>query len=317
MNPLSTIENSKVILSALDWGFGHTTRLIVIIKSLLEKNNKVHFAGTKEQIEFFENEFEGITYHNLKGYRITLNDKKKTYWQLYFQKNKALKLIAEEEYYLKQLHEKEKFDYVVSDNRYGFRLKTIPSFVICHQLNLQVPFAKKIANSIHNNLLSKFTACLVPDHQDQLLTGELSTSSLKIPVHYIGPLCRFEKLDEEIEYDYTFIVSGPEPARTNFINSIKRWIKENPEKKIAVIGTSLVGTENCKSFIKLRTDELNRIISKSEEVVSRAGYTSIMELYTLKKKSTLIPTKGQFEQEYLASFIKTDFLSFKNETEFF
>ena len=317
MNPLSTIKNSKVILAALDWGFGHTTRLIVVIKDLLERNNDVHFAGSSDQIEFFKNEFDNLTYHELRGYEITLNDKKSTYWQLIFQKNKVFKSIANEEHFLKKLHKSEEFDFVISDNRYGFYLKNTPSYIICHQLNLQVPIGKKITNKFHNNLLSKFDACLVPDESNQLLTGSLSNSSLEIPVHFIGLLNRFEDLELDQDFDYTFIISGPEPARSNFIELIKKWIEERKELNVAVVGEHLLGLKNCMSFINLRTDELNRIICKSKEVVSRAGYTSIMELESLKKKSTLIPTPGQYEQEFLAQNITSEYLSFKSEADFF
>jgi len=45
---------------------------------------------------------------------------------------------------------------------------------------------------------------------------------------------------------------------------------------------------------------LEDAINKSEIILSRSGYTTIMDLAKLEKKAFFIPTPGQFEQEYLA-----------------
>ena len=48
------------------------------------------------------------------------------------------------------------------------------------------------------------------------------------------------------------------------------------------------------------SDALEKTINESEIVVSRSGYTTIMDLAILGKKAFFIPTPGQYEQEYLA-----------------
>ena len=45
---------------------------------------------------------------------------------------------------------------------------------------------------------------------------------------------------------------------------------------------------------------LEKTINESELVISRSGYTTVMDLAKLAKKAFFIPTPGQFEQEYLA-----------------
>ncbi len=45
---------------------------------------------------------------------------------------------------------------------------------------------------------------------------------------------------------------------------------------------------------------LEKTINESALVISRSGYTTIMDLAKLNKKAFFIPTPGQFEQEYLA-----------------
>lgn len=50
----------------------------------------------------------------------------------------------------------------------------------------------------------------------------------------------------------------------------------------------------------MKTEELQDVLNRSELVISRSGYTTIMDLSILEKKAFFIPTPGQYEQEYLA-----------------
>ncbi len=50
----------------------------------------------------------------------------------------------------------------------------------------------------------------------------------------------------------------------------------------------------------MRSDELEHALNQSAMVLSRSGYTTIMDLAKLGKKAFFIPTPGQYEQEYLA-----------------
>ncbi|MEP0480920.1 MAG: glycosyltransferase, partial [Nonlabens sp.] len=57
---------------------------------------------------------------------------------------------------------------------------------------------------------------------------------------------------------------------------------------------------NVTFYNYLSTESLQKAIDLSECVLSRSGYTTIMDLHELGKKAFFIPTPGQFEQEYLA-----------------
>jgi UDP-N-acetylglucosamine:LPS N-acetylglucosamine transferase len=50
----------------------------------------------------------------------------------------------------------------------------------------------------------------------------------------------------------------------------------------------------------MTSELLEKALNESELIVSRSGYTTIMDLAKLNKKAFFIPTPGQFEQEYLA-----------------
>ena len=46
--------------------------------------------------------------------------------------------------------------------------------------------------------------------------------------------------------------------------------------------------------------ELEKAINESDLILSRSGYTTILDVAKLNKKAFFIPTPGQLEQEYLA-----------------
>ena len=45
---------------------------------------------------------------------------------------------------------------------------------------------------------------------------------------------------------------------------------------------------------------MQHAFAESAFIVSRCGYTTVMEVLAMQKKALLIPTPGQTEQEYLA-----------------
>jgi len=49
----------------------------------------------------------------------------------------------------------------------------------------------------------------------------------------------------------------------------------------------------------LTSSELNDLIGKSRYLISRAGFSSIMDYTQLGRNALIIPTPGQTEQEYL------------------
>jgi UDP-N-acetylglucosamine:LPS N-acetylglucosamine transferase len=49
---------------------------------------------------------------------------------------------------------------------------------------------------------------------------------------------------------------------------------------------------------------------KAEFIISRSGYSTVMDIAALRKKSILIPTPGQTEQEYLGSYLMKKQFSF-------
>jgi hypothetical protein len=51
------------------------------------------------------------------------------------------------------------------------------------------------------------------------------------------------------------------------------------------------------------TATMERYLVEAARIISRAGYTTIMELASLGRGAILIPTPGQTEQEYLGRYL--------------
>jgi len=311
----ANITGKKILISPLDWGMGHTARCVALIRTLLSNSNQILFAGNDQQIEFIKREFPTIQTEFLEGYNITLDSKKSTYVQVFLQFKKLNRAIKSEQKFAEQIAEREKIDIIISDNRYGFRSSKAKNILLTHQLNLQIPKWKNFVNRKLKKQIEKFDLCWIPDSITKPICCELTKVELTIPKQLIGPLCRFEKIDTPIEYEILFIASGPEPERSRFAKKICDNLISK-QKHFAVVGF-MYDKIGADYFRNPSTSELEFLINSSQTIISRGGYTTIMEMIALQKNTILIPTKGQYEQEYLAKTICYPNIIFNSEHEFF
>lgn len=300
MNQISTIANSKILITSLDWGLGHLTRTLVLIKKLQDQKNEIVFAGNNFQIDFIRKELPNLSTTFIDGYQIKLSSKKSTYRQIINQSLTILKAIRQEQKWLKNYLKSNPISHIISDNRYGMYHSGTISILLTHQITLQIPIGKRIVNTILKRWIEKFDSCWIPDWQTKVLSGNLSDGELSIPKHFIGPLSRFnlEEVKPFRQY-YLFIISGPEPERLHFTDQIIDLITKNN------LDATLVTPSNAKTNTSVKIIEnpnslaLESLINQSEVIVSKSGYTTIMDLIPSPKKIFLIPTKGQYEQLYL------------------
>ncbi len=300
-----------MLVAPLDWGLGHTTRCIPIIRSLLKRNIEVVLAGNSSAKKIFGEEFPGLIFLPLDGYNIRYSRNKQFFSiKLLMQLPHILKTIKYERKWLKQVVETENIDAIISDNRFGLVIQDIPCIYITHQLYLETGnnYLNRIAQKIHFSFIEKFTACWVPDvAQKPGLAGKLSHPEIfpKIPVYYMGPLSRLSPGNENHQYDIMIMLSGPEPQRSIFENILLDIIKDNKRKIIFVRGLpekpNSPETKNRTIFYNhLPAEKLNEMLLASKLVIARSGYSTVMDLAALNKSAILIPTPGQGEQEYLA-----------------
>ncbi len=118
-----------------------------------------------------------------------------------------------------------------------------------------------------------------------------------------------QKKDVPIVYDILALLSGPEPQRS-LLEELLLSEFQGSGKRVLLIQGKVEARQKRKTIGNLEivnymnASELETAINKSEVVVSRSGYTTIMDLAALQKKAFFIPTPGQYEQEYLAKRLK-------------
>ena len=111
------------------------------------------------------------------------------------------------------------------------------------------------------------------------------------------------------KYDLLISISGPEPQRTIFEKQILKDLRRYPAKVLFIRGLPEEnedlkhGNPLVEISNHLYAKQMNEAILQSNIIISRCGYTTIMDLVKLQKKAILIPTPGQTEQEYLAKYI--------------
>lgn len=322
---------AKILIAALDWGLGHSTRIVPIIQQLHQENKQIHLAGTNKQIAFWKNEGLPVTdYHEIISYNTQLTADKGFLGNYFLQMPSFFHAILKEKKQVNLLHKKHHFQQIISDHRYGFRIKNVQSIFICHQLNIKSPILEGPANLIHKYLMGKFDTIWCPDYEekDKKLAGALSKvpKNFHKPVHFLGPLSRFSA--ESMGQSHTtkphqvlVIMSGPEPMKSEWEKQMITLGQRLPSKKFVLINTSVFEEQlikNIKLMPALSKQALLPLLLESGFIISRSGYSSIMDLYYLKKKALLLASPHQYEQMYLAKHLngKHDFKCFVNWKDF-
>ena len=305
----------KILVAPLDWGLGHASRCIPIINSLIELGAEVVLAADGDPMLMLKKAFPDLRCIQLKGYPIRY-PLRMPFGVYFAMRLPAMqRMIRWEHDQLKWLQQKEKFDAVISDNRYGLFLNSVPSVIITHQLQLMYTPLSGLLKRIIKARLSPFNAVWVPDIEgEHNLSGQLSHGiDAHAAIKFIGPLTHFiaDPIPiREIKYDLLVLLSGPEPHRTILENKLIQQIMPLDDKVLLVSGQAekeldTHHREHFRQLSFLSTEQLQRCILQSDTIIARSAYSSIMDLAFLKKKALLIPTTGQAEQMYLANYLKS------------
>jgi len=305
---------NSILISPLDWGLGHTTRIIPIVHSYLKQGAKITIACNNLQKQILGKEFNNVSFIDIRGYDIELSSSKNQTLKILFQIPKILKRIKHEKAFVKEFIKSNNVDLIISDNRYGFRNNKVKSVIITHQTYIKTPLKfKYLLNSINTVVINKFDECWVPDVEGEgNISGELSHKNKQINnIKYLGILSRFEKINPiEKTNKVLAIISGPEPQRTLFEDIVVQKLSQENYKSIIVRGTNKDTKKDSDniSFINIAdSEQLQKLIAQSEYIISRSGYSSILDYVKLGVKAILVPTPGQTEQEYLAEYLSQEY----------
>lgn len=307
-------NNKTILIAPLNWGLGHATRCIPIIKALQENNFIPIIASDGIALALLRKEFPYIQTLELPSYQIEYAKNGKNFkWKLLKNLPKMMEAIWEEKRLVKKWVKKYAIEGIISDNRLGVFSPKVPSVFITHQLNVMTGNTTWITSILHQKIIKKYTECWVPDIENAPnLTGKLGhLKTNTLDLKYIGPLSRLHKKEVPQKYDLMVILSGPEPQRGILEELLKREVLRFDGKVVFIKG--IVEKEQKKEEIEnityynfMNTRQIEQTFNESEIVLSRSGYTTIMDLAVLQKKAFFIPTPGQYEQEYLAKKLKNN-----------
>jgi UDP-N-acetylglucosamine:LPS N-acetylglucosamine transferase len=316
------MSNKKplVVLSMLNWGFGHLTRCFPIILSLIELKKQLLIVCTPAQQEVLAKSFDGLIFFNAADDAPKYGKTKAaTLFKLSLQAPFQLMKVKRDNKIVARLSQQYDIELIISDNKYGFYHPEIPSVILTHQLNIQTGLGKwadAVANRINRKLLSRFNEVWVVDGVGlNSLAGSLSAASdnIQVPVKWIGALNRLQTQAQKGSEKLLIILSGPEPQRTVLEELIVNQLPVNnrhitfirgTKKEFSAQALQKLSSLQFTNWIDLAgLAEIEHLLSQTEWVMGRAGYTSLMEWITGGWKSIVIPTPGQAEQEYLACYL--------------
>lgn len=309
MDPYA-ITGKRILFAPLNWGLGHASRSAKLI-SHLKQSNSITLASDGIALAWLNKEFPDLSSIELPELKMRYSKYFGAAGGILFRIRHFIGSIKRDYKATKEILKENDFDLIISDNRYGVYSENITSILITHQLHFDLPFSS-ILEMLLQNYIEKFNEVWVPDTNQNSYSGNLSRNErlLKIPIKYIGILSRFTKR-EVIKKDvkFTLIASGPEPFRTQLV----RYFEKNfslLQDKCCIINGGETKFESVGDNVILldlpNSNELENMIDRSEYIICRSGYSSIMDLIVKEQKAVLIPTPNQVEQKYLAELHSTN-----------
>lgn len=309
----------NILICPLDWGLGHATRDIPVIKYLQGRGHNVIVAAGKNPLKVILSEIPDIDFIPFESITINYPSRGSMFFHFLKLLPRLMMSIRREHIKLKKIIRNRKIDIVISDNRFGLWNNAVYSVFITHQIFIRLPrpvkFLEWIIYRINWFFISKYDKCWVPDYKDMPhLAGELAHKHpLNGNTAFIGLLSRFAIPGPEQEnsfnekFDIMAIISGPEPHRTGFEEMLLSQMQSLSYKCLLVRGKpdtiqqrEVIG--NIVVYSHLNTLQMKSAILNSTYLICRSGYSTIMDLIALRRTAVLVPTPGQTEQEYLSEY---------------
>jgi len=318
---MSEIPPIRIMVAPLDWGLGHATRCIPVIDALLARGVEVILASSGRALTLLTAHYPKLEAHKLPEIDLTYGSGQSQVGAMLLQAPRLFGSIRADHRWLKNYLKTNQINAIISDHRLGMWHSEIPSILIAHQIAIQPPAGLSFLGPLlfkgHWRYVDRFDEIWVPD-----LPGEKNLAGQLVPQHlhsnekvkFIGPLSHLSIQNQPPEQDWPdqvpllVILSGLEPQRSLFEKIIRKEVKKWGGTGILVQGLSgkirreINGKLTVVNF--LNSIELAHLCRKAEVIISRTGYSSLMDYAALgKEKLILVPTPGQTEQEYLSQHL--------------
>ncbi len=303
-----------VLVAALNWGLGHATRCVPLIQALRARGCRVHLASDGAALAFWKGEFPDLPAYELPGWGIRYAPGPWLLPGLAVSLPRVWRALRAESVQAREIACRHGIAWILSDNRYGVQVPGVPSILLSHQPHPALPRPlqglEPLVESVMARLCRPFDELWIPDGPDfPGLSGRLGhpLRPQSFPkLRYLGVLSRFEATLTETVWDTVAVASGPEPARGEFEARLRRELSVLPGRHLLVRGRPDLPAQrehigNLETVPHLSTPELEAALAGAGVVVSRGGYSTLMDLVALgNARALLVPTPGQTEQEALA-----------------
>lgn len=313
---MSPVARKPVLVAPLDWGLGHAARCMPVIDRLLDRGYPVHLAGNGASLELLTDRYPALPVHELPGYQIHYPVDKNASVQILLQSPRMFRTIRQEQVQTEKIVMAHGIGTILSDNRYGVHSKPCRSIILCHQVAIQSPggfgWTQPFFRAAHFQMMRPFNELWIPDLPGEPnLAGKLAHGfSIPLPHRYIGHLSRFNDLQRTASvhsetYRVVALLSGNEPQRTHFEKLLTAQLQQLQEPCLLIQGVTSEKRQgqagNVRTISFLQAAELLPYLRAADVIICRSGYSTLMDMASLGKKTLLIPTPGQTEQEYLAA----------------
>jgi len=302
-------HGARILVAPLDWGLGHSTRCVPIIRRLIALGAQPVIGADAGPLTLLRGEFPELEHVRIPGVNVRYSKGRSQLWSMARQFPAMVRSVQAERALFDRLKSDLRLDAVISDQRFGIRSADLPSVLVTHQVFPFTPIAQGALRKVNLHHMARFDRCWIMDEPEAPgLAGELSHGRDVLKnARYIGTVSRMRAAAEKPSSTYRIVavISGPEPQRTMLDQILTDQLQRIPGDHLLVRG--LPG-EHCEERIgnltrapHLGGDALAPLLSSAELIVSRSGYTTLMDLLALERSALIIPTPGQAEQEYLGA----------------
>ncbi len=302
----------KIAFGVCSLGIGHATRSLPVIRALVDEGHEVAVISHGRALSLLKREVPNVKFYDLPDYPIRYTQKAHQFFPYFIANSrKILKSMLDMHRIFLKIDGRENFDVIISDSRYDIFNRFKPSYLLIHQLRIMLKSSVLRGGvMLYNSYMTKFyNRILVPDFQDGRLSGKMARDLRFIPsekIVYVGPLSSFTHLNLERDIDVLISISGPEPQRSILEKIVLEQIEDLKGNVVVTLGRP-EGNKKVKSTAEihyyLSANEREKIMNRSKVLISRSGYSTIMDLYVIGGHAGFIPTPGQPEQRYLARYL--------------
>src|ERR1035437_5200224 len=191
----------KMLICPLNWGLGHATRCVPVIRQLMESGHECVIVSDGYPLEFLRQAFPALRFIEFHSYDVYYASGKSQVGAMLFNFPNIVTGIINEHLWLRSLLRSEHFDQVISDNRFGMWSLNVHSIYITHQLMVKMPynlkFLEPLVHAIHKGFINRYDECRIPDlAENGGLSGDLAHEyPLPTNATFIGPLSRFKGME--------------------------------------------------------------------------------------------------------------------------